>query len=276
MTQRLIAALTVLFLSACTTIAPPATPEEGVVKVMVLGAYHFSNPGLDLVNAEADDVLAPQRQAELAALADRLAAFRPTVVAVESTRRSDGLLSDGYKAFAPEDLTTNPDETVQIGYRLANRLGLTRVYAIDEFEGEIDFFPFDRVQALAERTGQMDTVTSMIASVEANAKEFEAAQKRETISQLLARHNDPLTIRKQHDDFYYGLLSLSDGPDHAGAALNYGWYARNALIFSNLVQVTEPGDRVVLLYGAGHAYWLRHFVEETPGFELEETMDYLR
>jgi hypothetical protein len=153
MTQRLISALAALFLAACTTAAPAPVPERDVVKVMVLGTYHFSNPGLDVVNMKVDDVRTPQRQAELSALTERLAAFQPTVVTVESTRRTDGLLSEGYQAFKSEDLATDPDEIVQIGYRLANRLGIERVYAIDEKQGEIDFFQFERVQALAERTG---------------------------------------------------------------------------------------------------------------------------
>ena len=35
------------------------------------------------------------------------------------------------------------------------------------------------------------------------------------------------------------------------------------------------GDRVIIVFGAGHAYWLRHFVETTPGFELVEPNRYL-
>ena len=276
MIQRLIPALAGLFLAGCASVAPASAPEKDVVKVMVLGTYHFANPGLDVVNMQADDVLAPQRQAELEALTDRLAAFRPTVVAIESTRRTDGLLSDSYKVFTPEDLSKDRNEIVQIGFRLAGRLDLERVYAIDEYEGEIDFFPYERVQAAAEATGQTGLIEEKVASIQADSQAVEAAQATETISQILGRHNDPTKLREQHDEFYYGLIGISDGADHAGAALNYGWYARNALIFANLASVTKPGDRVVVLYGAGHAYWLRHFVEETPGFELEETMDYLR
>jgi hypothetical protein len=45
---------------------------------MILGVYHFSNPGHDVHNAKVDDVTTPQRQAELAELATRLAQFKPT------------------------------------------------------------------------------------------------------------------------------------------------------------------------------------------------------
>ena len=47
---------------------------------------------------------------------------------------------------------------------------------------------------------------------------------------------------------------LADAEAQPGAALNYGWYARNTLTFSKLAAVTEPGVRVIVLYGSGHAY----------------------
>ena len=87
MIRTIVTALAVLVAPACTT-AAPATPETGqdAVQVMVLGTYHFANPGQDVVNAEADDMLAPGRQAELEALTRQLAAFHPTAIAVETTR----------------------------------------------------------------------------------------------------------------------------------------------------------------------------------------------
>lgn len=30
-----------------------------------------------------------------------------------------------------------------------------------------------------------------------------------------------------------------------------------------------------MLFGAGHSYWLRHFVASTPGYQLVEPNDYL-
>ncbi|MEZ5945756.1 MAG: DUF5694 domain-containing protein [Hyphomonas sp.] len=278
MIRKSLAAAAGLFLAACTTVtpqAPSATEKRDVVQMMVLGTYHFDNPGLDVVNTKVDDVLVPRRQAELKALAGQLASFRPTAIAVETTWRDDQLLSEGYKAFTPEKLATDRNEIVQIGYRLANELGVDRVYGVDENEGEISFFPFDRVQELAARTGQTNKVEALIAAIQAEASAQEASQAEETISQTLARHNIPEDIRTQHNDFYYGLMELSEPGDPAGAALNYGWYARNALIFANITQVTEPGDRILVLYGSGHAYWLRHFAEETPGFELVEPLPYL-
>ena len=38
----------------------------------------------------------------------------------------------------------------------------------------------------------------------------------------------------------------------------------------------RPGARVLVVYGAGHGYWLRHFARETPGYRLVDVRPYLR
>ena len=66
---------------------PPAecrVTGEDRVPVLLLGSYHMSNPGADRFNLESDDVLSPRRQQEIEDLVERLSAFKPTVVALES------------------------------------------------------------------------------------------------------------------------------------------------------------------------------------------------
>lgn len=52
--------------------------------------------------------------------------------------------------------------------------------------------------------------------------------------------------------------------------------AWNLRIFANLAEVTAPGDRVLLIIGAGHTPILRHLVQTHPAMELVEAVDYLR
>ncbi|MBI1400289.1 hypothetical protein [Hyphomonas sp.] len=160
---------------ACSTIAermaPQAETDAASRQVLVLGSWHFANPGADLVNAEADDVLTPVRRAELEALVRRLAVFQLTAIMVEAENKRPDFLDAGYMDFAPDDLLSNSNEVAPIAYRQAHELGIERVNGADTREGEIDFFPFDKVQA--------------------EATKFSEARKAETISQLLARQKDP-------------------------------------------------------------------------------------
>ncbi len=65
---------------------------------------------------------------------------------------------------------------------------------------------------------------------------------------------------------YYGLLSFGDTHRQPGADLNAMWYLRNAKIFVKLHKVASPGDRVLVVFGSGHSYWLRHFAGTVPGY----------
>jgi len=73
-----------LWLSTLFSISLAQTPASSApAQVMMLGTYHFGNPGQDLHNMKADNVLTPKKQAELADVAARLARFKPTEIAVE-------------------------------------------------------------------------------------------------------------------------------------------------------------------------------------------------
>lgn len=253
--------------------------DSKVIEVMILGTYHMGNPGADLSNARIDPVTVPEKQAELKALAASLARFAPTAIAVERVANDQATMLDHrYPDFKPEDLTSNADERVQIGYRLANTLGISRVYGIDEQDrpGEMSYFPFELVMGWAEANGRAGELEALIASAQAMTTDLEDRQNTETVSQLLAdfNRNDSAMGAGGHA-FYMDLLSYGAGTDQPGAVLNGRWYTRNAVIFAKLRQVAKPGDRIIVIYGAGHSYWLRQLVETTPGYRLIEATDYL-
>ena len=190
------------------------------------------------------------------------------------------LLDHRYPEFTRADLLKNPDERVQIAYRLANKLGLKQVYAVDEVaeEGEPDYFPFEPVQKWAQDHGRTADIDALFGPVQTWAAKLEQDQKTRSVADLLAELNaphHPIAIRSMGEG-YYRLLALGKGRDLPGADLNARWYARNARIFAKLTQVVKPGDRVLLVYGSGHNYWLRHFAGETGGFKLVEAGPFLR
>jgi hypothetical protein len=71
------------------------------------------------------------------------------------------------------------------------------------------------------------------------------------------------------------MLAVGDKDQQTGADLNAGWYLRNAKIFGKLMHVAKPGDRVLVVYGSGHGFWLRHFASLTPGYRNVDVMPYL-
>jgi hypothetical protein len=246
-------------------------------KVMVLGTWHFANPGLDVVNVESDDVRTPKRQCELRAVTRSLAQFRPTKIMVERVAKRPDLIDDGFEAFTPRQLLEQKDERVQVGYRLAHALGHQKVYAIDEqpAAGEPDYFPFGKVIKHAQANNQMTRLQAGMAEVEADKKGFEKRQARTNLATLLIETNEPSAWRAGISG-YYEMLSVGNAQEQPGAELNAYWYMRNAKIFAKLMTITQPGDRVLVLFGSSHAYWLRHFAREVIGFQDVDPRPYLR
>ncbi|MBC7506076.1 MAG: hypothetical protein H7267_10185 [Sandarakinorhabdus sp.] len=254
--------------------APPPTPAP--VEVMILGAYHFGNPGLDINNVKVDSVLTPAKQAELQRVAKALATFKPTHVMVEMRSEAPSFAVAEYDRFGPDMLAKEANEIVQIGYRTAHAIGLKTVNGIDEQpkDGEPDYFPYDKLLETAAKFSQTAQLAALNIPVAAWSKAFEAEQKTHSVAQMLMKMNDPAGIQGNMLG-YYGMLPIGDRDEQTGADLNAGWYLRNAKIFGKLMQVAKPGDRVLVVYGGGHGYWLRHFASQVPGYRNVDVMPYL-
>lgn len=262
-------------------IAMPAAAQDGSdrpvpVEVMILGSYHFANPGADMVNLEVDDMLTPRRQREIQILTDTLAKWQPTRIAVEGTAQPPSLELEDY-AQTDELLTTDRNESIQIGYRLARMLGHSAVYGFDERsgEGEPDYFPMGRVQAFAQENGGIEQLNDMFGKVQARVAEEQAKLPVQSVAESLIFHNRRDLVDAEHDRIYYSMLSIGDGDQQPGAELNAYWYMRNAKMFAKIGMIAEPGDKVLVIAGSGHATWLRHFAERMPGYELVEALPYI-
>jgi hypothetical protein len=268
-------AIVALMASLALPTAVPAFGQTAPVQVMVLGTYHMDNPGQDLVNVRAADVLTPQRQAELIAVAETLARFKPTVVAIERITTAPAYVDERYAKFSDADLAKQRDERVQIGYRVARRAGLTTVHGVDEqpSTGEPDYFPFDKVQASAQARGQEAALGSLLEQAGRVVAEFGGRQESSTIAELLRAANDERGLADP--SLYYALLGLDSGEVQPGAELLGYWYMRNAKIVAKLCDVVKPGDRVLVLFGAGHKHWLEQIARGMPGFEVVDAATYL-
>ncbi|MFN3944891.1 MAG: DUF5694 domain-containing protein [Allosphingosinicella sp.] len=273
--MRKLAAVWAMIAMMSGTAATAATETPAPVEVMVVGTWHFGNPGQDLINVESADVTTAQRQVELEAIAAALAEFRPTKVMVERVAPESDLLDPRYAAFDPAQLATVRDERVQIGYRLAHRLGHRTVWAIDEQakDGEPDYFPFGRLIAWDRAHGAGDLPQRVQARGAAMMRDFAEMQARASLAEMLVHANAPGA--QGGISGYYDMLRIGGVDDQPGAELNALWYMRNAKIFAKLMLAAEPGDRILVVYGAGHNYWLRHFAAETPGFRNVDPRPYL-
>ena len=245
----------------------PPPQAKAPIEVMVVGVFHMSNPGHDLHNLKADDVLQPKRQAEIAAITDALARFKPTKVGVEWPA---DVVAERYPQYLAGTLAPSHNEVVQLGFRLARTAGAQGVYSLDA-DGD---FPYERLKNFADTHGFSSLLDEQNATVQHEVDDEARILSAKGISADLRFLNDPVRMRGGNT-FYRSLLKVGSGGDQPGADLMASWYHRNILICANLVQLAKPGDRVVVFFGAGHAFLLRQCVMETPGYKLIEPNDYL-
>lgn len=252
--------------------APVETPAERArAEVLVLGVYHMNNPGRDVFNTAADDVLSPERQAEIEQVTAVLERFRPTKIAVEAGFNDDRV-PQRYADFVAGERELTRNETEQLGFRLGRELGHETVYPVD-VDGE---FPYPRLVKFAEATGRMAAFEAL---------QQEGAERAETFSRYLASHTVLETLLYMNSEeraaeavgSYFRLAEFGEPWDWAGADLVSDWFRRNMRIYSNIVQLIDsPNERVLVIYGAGHLGWLQYAFGSNPNFQLRRLAEFAR
>jgi hypothetical protein len=248
-------------------LASPVRSADAPVQVMLVGTYHFSNPGKDLNNVKVDDVLTPKRQAEIEIVTKALAAFKPTRVGVEWPAP---LVEERYARYLEGTLPESRNEVVQLGFRLARAQGLAKVSGLD-VDGD---FPFEDVQKWAKEHGRGGVIDDLLEMGRAETEALSRLQETATVGGVLRALNEPTSIRRNHS-FYPPLLAMGAGDEQPGAKLLAAWYARNLGTCARLVQAARPGDRMVVFFGQGHIHLLAQCLKEQPDFQLVDPLAYL-
>jgi len=237
-------------------------------QILVLGTYHMANPGHDLHNMQADDVLAPKRQQEISQLVEVLKRFHPTKVAIEADVGSKKVAQQ-YSDYLAGKYTLSRNEDDQIGYRLAKELGHRTIYPVDE-SGD---FPYQRVLNWAKANGRAAELDALQASIETRVKEQGDYLRSHTILESLGYMNADSRVAADVA-WYYALLPFSDPGDYAGADLVAMWFERNIRIYHNIsALIDSPDERILVIYGAGHLGWLRQDIANDPSVRLRKLSD---
>lgn len=289
----------ILFLSLSFAEANCQSSKNDKTKVLLIGTYHFNNPGLDSYNQEVDDVFTDQRQKEIDELNNKLSAFNPSKIFLEHAPQYQMQLDSLYDLFYSDQLDLisyekGRDERFQIGFKLAKKLKLKKLYAVDAYAPWLG----DAVINMAKENyatlydGFNDT---MLERIETQEDLF----SKQTICENLYFFNLPEQImdnHKMYTDFFMEIRSDTILPEHkrsyyneedelyyvcieeqfAGAELVAEWYKRNFKIFSNIISSLDRSEeRIMILFGQGHIRILKHLFEDHSDFELVDPLIYL-
>ena len=249
-------------------------PKEKKTQLLLLGSYHMSNPGADQFNLESDDVLAPKRQKEIQEVVEKLAAFKPTKVAIEAPY-GDSVTIARYQQYLAGDRELRRSEEEQIGFRLAKMLGHKTIYPID-VRMDISQPGMEQVIASDPAThgARMGTMEQLGQKAIAMMGDW---LSKGTIGEMLYEMNRPEFLDVSYELYLRIFLPTVAGDNYAGADLVAVWNQRNLRIMSNLHQIgCTPEDRVLIVYGQGHVPLFERIAEDSPYFEVVSPLPYLR
>lgn len=251
-------------------------------KAMVLGVFHFDNPGLDSYKPKYSfNILEKKRQEELELLLIQIARYKPTKILVEWDRiQKDSITNDRYLKYLSGTFSIDDkrNEVYQLGFKLAKKLGHKKIYCSDAssdwFGVELDWDNYDAEAYLRSR-GQYEKSTRY------NFQSFyelcDSLKTVQTLTEHLTMLNSPKNRLKDHQAYLTEIILEGAGDNYLGADAVAKWYRRNLRIFANAYDLTDfdREERLLLIYGSGHVWQLRQLFMDSPDFEYVEPNEYL-
>lgn len=268
--------------------ASPCTAQTKQSDLLLLGTFHFHNPGADLAKTKTVEIMAPKPQAELVAIAQKISVFKPAKLFVEWPANEQAELDELYSAYLKEGYeqyirTKYPkpakqdfylkNEIVQLAFRAGKQAKLTRVYGIDCRAS----FPFDSVMK-AMKAAKQDVLVQQTMDV---IKKQEVDQNKKiatySLTELLLDTNTPEELAA-NKAFYFEVFNRAGSLDSfAGPFLVSEWYRRNLYMYSIVQKTMTPDDgNAVVLVGSGHAAMMQEFVRYDKRFRLKTLKDVLK
>lgn len=281
--MRTISQLLLAFLLTFST-AALAQQSNKEKEVLLIGTFHFNNPGADIAQTDKFDVLTEKSQKELDIIAQRIKAFAPDKIFVEwdytASRELDSIyalyLENKYFDYIenkyPKNTFYKENEIFQLAFRAAKLSGNKKVYAIDTHTE----FPFDSLLISMEKAKQTELKDNIFKRI----KEFEETdndnKRKYSLTQLLLEYNKQSNRNYDLGSYISMFNAAGTANDFTGAGLVANWYKRNLLMYSFVQKLTEKNDnKIVILVGAGHAALFKHFIDLDENFKVVELSDIL-
>lgn len=270
-----------IFLSIWCMLAVSLVYAQDTIPVLTLGTFHFDFPNLDRVQYGDDEqinVLEPAYQAEIEALVNSLTAFSPTIIVIERPVGMQDEIDSLFCEYRAGRYVLQRGEYEQVGFRLAKRLGIDRIYCADEWGRH-----YENIAELLDNQDSDDFARfdESFYNHPDSVKEFtpqSVFNKQGIIAELIALNN-PENVRRSLGNYLIGHFKYESSPyDFIGTDFETGrWFNRNLRIFRNIQRIeTGSTDRILVIFGAGHLNILNYLFECSPEYRLEDTNKYLK
>ena len=255
--------------------------ETNPKEVLLLGTFHYHNPGADVAQTKSFDILSPKAQKDLDKMTAQILAFNPTKLFVEWPYKEQAELDslyNLYKAgnyFKQENLSNfyKKNEIFQLAFRVAKANNLERVYAIDYTETN---FPYTEVMEDIEANQQTQLQQEIEEKLKWFSADFDSQIDQGVSLTALTLAMNTKAMRYESNNLHNNVLSLAGNTEQFnGALLTAEWYKRNLYMWSLVRKYTEePDKRVMVLAGSSHAAMFQIFVDQDNKWQ-EKKVDHV-
>ncbi|MEA5258771.1 DUF5694 domain-containing protein [Arcicella aquatica] len=245
-------------------------PKEKA-QVLVVGTFHFDYPNLDvnkINDGDKIDVLKEPKKSEITELVNYIKKFKPTKIAIEATPKWNA--TEKLRQYKAGNSRNERDERYQIALRVASEMKMDTIYGIDAGSFDEDLVKLDSVYFQKLFKGfdfqNDDKFNAMY------MKWFDYEEKLPVTTNLL-KYIKHINTSESHKLGYGAYLVGDFKLDNQRGAdiLSIWWYNRNLRIFRKLQEITESSkDRILVIFGNGHAAVLRQLLESSPEYKFIE------
>lgn len=241
-----------------------------IINVVLLGTFHYGKT-TDASKTQFPDLFSKKRQNELEKLTDQLAKLNIDKEFIERQEKYQSKYDSLYRVYQSGKLTDTTvlrPEEVQIGFRLAKKSNLKKVFCADVKQA----LPYEKVKQFEKNYG--DKEESLFFKNTINPFK-DKNQKLDLPNQSLIKYylkmNNDFHKKYRLYDYVHYAMSYQAENDFTGAEFTGVWYERNLKIFSKILNLLEPEDKTIfVLFGSSHTDILEQFFESTPHLKVTD------
>lgn len=251
--------------------AYPTIDSTAQHQVLTFGTFHFdrSRDGSDVVAKEHIDISKDANQKELGAIVDLLSTFRPDKIAVEWKPTHQKTMDSLYTQYLNGNYSLEKHETFQIGFRLAKRLGHTKVYCIDNNPPFPEYInAIDDWETYADSLGHLGLWSTYDIENKRLNTFMDTIQRHLSVNAYLKMINSKKHSKRQKQLWTTGLVNVGYEGPYLGADVVARWYRRNIRLFANAKNLVTTNENLLIIYGGAHKWILDELFEATPDFQV--------
>jgi len=249
-------------------------------EVLTLGTFHFAFHNRDIKKFEKEeqiDVLDKKYQDEIIKIVEQLAKFKPNIIAIEVDPALQSKTDSLYNCYRKGTYQLNKEEHQQIGFRLAKKLNLDKLYCVNDWGHN-----YNEIDSLLsnDSIGRKKFIDFLSSNPDSSLVHYSKDLfKTKGIIAHLKEINKPANLKKDLGNYLIGAFKY-EIPSNSSFGTDFTtgwWFNRNLRIFRNIQKInTSSNDKIVVIYGAGHMNILNILFDCSPEYNRVSTNKYLK